>query len=332
MPAPKNTFLRYRIINRCLASKSKQYWSQSDLVNKLGQYDIIVSERTLKYDLEAMRHEERLGFNAPIAYCKINKGYYYTKAGYSIDTIPLSDEELNALSFAMATLKQYKGLHLVSEFEGAMDKIVKVVDEMAIKNPSQNQTYIEFEKAPYSKGIEFLDPLLTAIREKQVLEVNYTKFDTQLPKNYLLHPYVLKEYKNRWYVLGLSEEKKGIVTLGLDRINQLKVQDKKYIQNKLLNTTEYFQHTLGITHATGPVEDIILHCAPSLAPYIKTQYLHHSQEVLEESDKGLTVRLKLIPNYELISLILSYVPHMQVISPLSLKEQVKERLLQALGS
>lgn len=76
--------IRYRMIDQYLRSKSQPYWSKPDLLRKLEELDLQVGARTLERDIEDMRHDARLGFFAPIEYCKKNQGYYYTNPDFSI--------------------------------------------------------------------------------------------------------------------------------------------------------------------------------------------------------------------------------------------------------
>jgi hypothetical protein len=117
MPASKNATKRYSIINRCLTSKGKKYRSTEEILRTLEENDIFISARTLRYDIEAMRFDTILGFNAPIEYCKVNKGYYYSNALYSIDTVKLNEEQLHALNFIVEVLR-VDGGHLSNEARG----------------------------------------------------------------------------------------------------------------------------------------------------------------------------------------------------------------------
>ena len=144
----------------------------------------------------------------------------------------------------------------------------------------------------------------------------------------MFHPYLLKEYKGRFYVLGYSEARSNVIILALDRIES--VGDDMavpYKPNTSLQANEYFKHTLGITIGDGPVEDVILWFTPSLGHYIKTQHLHTTQQVIEDNSEGLVIRLQLIVNYELISLLLSHCPQVSVIQPLSLRNKLDELLV-----
>jgi predicted DNA-binding transcriptional regulator YafY len=329
MPVGKNPHLRYRIINECLTSKRQRFHSSEYLLKKLADKDMPVQLRCLKADIEAMRNDELLGFHAPIAYCRTNKGYYYTDPNYSTQTIPLTDEDFKGLNFAIDILQRYVGVSAVKHFEEAIDKVVKVTNQLKSDKVKSHSRVIAFEKAPYYKGLEYFDRIENAIRDQQPLAILYKKFGSEKELKHTFHPYFLKEYKDRWYVLGYSKERHFTLPLGLDRMESIADAPIPYKQNKTIDADTYFKHILGITVAKGPVEDIRLWFSPTQAPYIKTRNIHHSQETISDGVDGLVISLQLIPNYELLQEILSYGPEVKVMEPESLREKVKEMLEKA---
>lgn len=320
MPAPKNTYLRYRIINSCLANRQKKFWTAAELVERLAAHDILVDKRTVERDFEAMRYDERLGYQAPIAYDKKEKAFYYTDAAYTIDKIPLTEEDLEALSLAVNILHQYKSARLVQQFEGMVDKLGKAVTHL--RQP-QNSKLIAFENMHYYKGREFFDDVLHAITHQQPITIRYRKFGHQQDDDHVLHPYFLKEYRGRWYVLGYSEARQNNIVLGLDRIQKITPATQPFSENKTLKPKQYFEHTLGITLGRGPVEDVELLFAPAVAPYIKTQHVHHTQKTVRDDEQGLVINLRLIPNPELTQLILSYGADVKVLKPEGLRDSIR---------
>ncbi len=323
----KSQLLRYRILNSCFSNPQKRYWSISQLVEKLKEHDLHLDKRTLERDFKSMREDDRLGYFAPIAYDKKEKAFYYTSPRFTIDAVPLTSGDLETLTVATNILQQYKGVQLVQQFEGVMDKLSKAVEHL--KRPHE-QKVIAFEKSRYYKGRDYFDLLLHAITQQQPLSITYRKFAGDHDDVHVLHPYFMKEYHDRWYVLGYSEARSNVITLGLDRITCVEHAAVTFRENKSLKPKEYFQHTLGITLGKGPVEEIELWFSPFHAPYLKTQHLHHTQKIVSEEETGIVVTLKLIPNPELTQLLLSYGADVKVLKPENLRLQIKEVWTKAL--
>jgi predicted DNA-binding transcriptional regulator YafY len=327
MSAGKNPFLRYRIIHSCFSNRQKPFWTKLELKKVLAEHDLAVSMRTLVTDLSEMSNSKTLGYFAPIKYDRKRKGHYYTNPHFSLDKLPINQEDLQTLTAAVNILQQYKGIQLVHQFEGVADKLSKVINHS--QNP-EDQNIIAFENAPYYKGHEHFDQLYRAALTKQVLCITYRKFDETKDSEHIFHPYCLKEYRGRWYALGYSEARYQIITLGLDRMERVVPSSNVFKKNKSFKPGEYFQHTLGITLGKGPAEKIELWFSPTQAPYIKTQHIHKTQKTIHEDEKGLIISLKLIPNPELMQLLSSHGAEVRVLNSPVLKEKLRASYRKAL--
>jgi predicted DNA-binding transcriptional regulator YafY len=129
MPTNLNAQSRYKIIDRCLSDRLKKYWTIAEINNKLLEFDIIVSKRTIEKDLETMRHDNRLAFRAPIEYCRSNAAYHYTVKEYSITNLVLTEEQLDGLYCIIAFVKGYETIEPIvdglSVLEFLASKVMK---------------------------------------------------------------------------------------------------------------------------------------------------------------------------------------------------------------
>src|SRR6185436_7167589 len=99
-----------------------KYWSKKELIDRIFlSADINISERTLDGDIQKMRQSSQLKYDAPIKFSRYHKGYYYEDPEYSIDKVPLSEKDIQALEFATTTLSQYKRIKILEDFAGTVD-------------------------------------------------------------------------------------------------------------------------------------------------------------------------------------------------------------------
>lgn len=324
MPQNKHSLVRMRVIDECLRSKTKKYWSKAELIQRISETkDIEISERSLDYDLYLMRYCSQLNYNAPIAYLKKVNGYYYTDPNYSINNFPLNEVELHALVTAVDTLSQYKHIAVFNEFAATVDKVINLVQQISFERPAKGLKFIDFERAPYSKGKEHLDSLIASTRDKSPIRVSYLKFDDTQPKERIVSPYLLKEYRNRWYLVGLQHETNNIRKFALDRIHSLyTTEGEAFIETKGFNPELYFKNTIGISMEDGKAENIVLSFTPHDGHYVKTQHLHQSQETMIDDEKELRIKLRVVINYELIATILSFGKNVKVLEPEVLRQQI----------
>jgi predicted DNA-binding transcriptional regulator YafY len=141
------------------------------------------------------------------------KGYFYEDEDYSISSLSLGDEDLQAIRFAAATLEQFRNVPIFKQYESAIEKIFNRVNISAKPDDDHLEQFIQFEKSTVSKGNEFLGSLLEAIRHHKAVRIAYSKFSDESVKEYELHPYLLKEYQNRWCLIAFDQSSKSIRTL-----------------------------------------------------------------------------------------------------------------------
>lgn len=334
MPVNKDALIRYRVINRRLKNKYKPYPSLEELIeaceDALGKD---ISKRSIQGDLQAMRTDSDLGYNAPIVYDKANGGYKYSDENYSIDNIPLNEDDFKTLELATGILEQFKNVEVLQPFSGIIEKIASSYRISRQAELKDQKEFIEFESLPPAKGTNFIGDLLQVIKDQKQINLFYKGFNHATEKKYKLHPYLLKEYRNRWYLIAWNVEKEMINTFGLDRIVSIEEKEKYFEIDKSFNSEDYFRESFGITAPQKlKVKKVRLKFSRSQANYILSQPLHPSQKVIEEKSKSITIELKVMISYELKSQILSYGNSVQVLSPKSLRQEIVEELKNSLSN
>ena len=327
MPINKEAFIRYRIIDECIRNKYRPYPSMDDLREKCeDKLGTSFSESTIQKDIKAMKEDPLLGYEAPIKYSKRHNGYYYSDPNFTIAAIPLNDNDIQAIEFAAATLQQFKGIQLFEDFDGAVDKIFNAVSMRTMLEEDEINQMIQFEKVPFFKGSEYLGSLLEAIQNRQVIEFDYLKFDSTESKHHVVHPYMLKEYRHRWYLIGMTDKNDYITTFGLDRMQNIEVNELPFRFNHDFDPKLYYKYSYGVTTFEGEPKKVVLSFTPAQGKYIETQPLHHTQTILKQNDKEFRIELEVGITIELVQDILRFGDQVKVIKPKKLVEEIKERL------
>ena len=326
MPHIKNALIRFRIIDKMIRNKYKSYPSKKELreaceESLYGSIDgLHICNSTIEKDLFNMKMDH----DAPIKYSKKNGGYYYEDSTYSINDIPLSEDELSSIKYAVDTLHQFKETPFFKEFGNAIDKIVDRISVGGTQN--EMSKYIQFEAATSVGGNEFLPVLLEAIQRKKKVWFIYTSFIKGQGKPRKVSPLFLKEYRNRWYLISYDPSQKDIRTYALDRMEDPKILEDEQITPQGFDAEVYFENAMGITSYKGEAKKIIIQADEIASKYIKSQPIHHSQEIMKESKEGTYFTFKLLLSEELIRTLLSYGGEIEVIEPEDLKKALKERI------
>lgn len=186
---------------------------------------------------------------------------------------------------------------------------------------------MDFDSNHYLKGIEHLGPLYNAIYYKKVLSISYKPFEND-SFDFIIHPYFLKQYNNRWFLFGYNPDMdKYDWNLALDRIISIKEIKGDYHKNNKINWQEYFEDIIGVSilKDKSPIK-IQFKIDKSVAPYILTKPLHGSQKKKVSINGEIIIEIDVIPNIELKKLILSYGAGIEVISPNSFREVIKNEI------
>lgn len=319
MPANKSALLRYRIIDSCLTNKLKKYPTLEDIQERIeDKLDTTISESMINKDFSNMKKI----YDAPISYNRVHKGYYYTEDSFSIQEFPLTHEEIDALDFSTSLLQLLKGTRMLEKFENAINKVTEGYRISKLLDRSEKRI-IQVEEPIKIKGNEWLEPLLKGIVDRQTFSVFYQPFGRE-EKAHIFSPYLLKEYRNRWYAVGYSNRIEKVIVIALDRINKLEPSNDTYVTDENFNADDFFKYSFGITqvHSAQP-ETVLLSFTPYQAPYIISHPLHHSQQTILESEEEVQVQLHVYLTHELTMAILSYGNEVKVLAPEKLKEKIK---------
>ena len=334
MPVIKNALLRYRIIDRAIRNEYIPFPSKKEL-RQLCEDEIFgssdgthICDSTIEKDLFAMRMEH----DAPIVYSKKDRGYFYSEKNFSMDDVPLTEKDVNAIKAASTILHQFKNTSLFSQYEFAIQKILDRAISSS-KSITQEEQVIQFETLPTVRGNENLEIFLEAIKNKKTVQFNYFNYSKEEKTVRRVHPYLLKEYRNRWYLTGKSELKNKVITFGLDRIYDPIVLEQKFTVDSLFSPDNYFKHSLGITVFNELPNDIIIETKPILSKYLESQPIHHSQEIKEIKANGNHIfSFHLLITYELKMLLLGFGKDCKIISPNLLKSQILSEIKELLDN
>lgn len=328
MATNKLAIIRYQTLDKCFSNTGRRYYMENlieECNNAIYEYsgnDKGIKKRQIFEDIKFM--ESPQGWNIPLERIRDGHRVYfrYEDKNFSINNQPLNETEANQLKEALLTLSRFKGL---PQFEWVSEITARIDSGLSLT--TNNQNIIEFEQYNYLKGIELITPIYNAILYHQAIKLSYKSIKRNEKQSFLIHPYFLKQFNNRWFVFGLNDISNRLINLALDRILKIEDAKTKYKPNESINFSEYFEDVVGVSvNEQHPVQKIVIEVNNELLPYIETKPLHGSQKIKERNDKHSIVTLNLIPNYELESLLLSYGDGLQVLEPIGLRKKMAFRI------
>jgi predicted DNA-binding transcriptional regulator YafY len=329
MATNKQASIRYRIIDNCLSNPQRRFSFEDlrDCLNKelaeINANHKEISIRTLREDLKHMRSRE--GGEAPIeTYKKDGKSYYrYADKDFKLYNQGLNTAELQQLKNAIDTLSKIEGL---PQMGWVQELSTKLEERFFLEN--SDQLIMSHDHNRYLKGIEYLGELFHAILYKKCLTIRYQSYKTKKESCFELSPYHLREYNNRWFLFGRNQNFKNLTNLALDRIVSIEESNHSFIENEKWNFNELFEDIIGVSFSEKETESVHIWCSSEATPYITSKPLHGSQTKVYQDDNGLTIKIEVIPNFELDTLILSFGERIKVLSPDGVKLRIAERVKQ----
>lgn len=324
----KLQFVRYKVLDRCFRNPVGCYCVQDliELCSKALSYeratDIVVSERTIREDIRDFQELYGAEFDEKLKDGR-KKLYRYADTSFTIipSIVPGITEEQKMLAQVLDMLSGYED---VPQYEW----LRTLIEQRMIGTNTDAQSVIGFQNNPDLMGMDHFRVLMNAILAKQVLEVVYKPYKGS-QVSYVCHPYYLKQYNDRWFMIAKSEGHTRLSVLPLDRIVSTKELHHDFVEAEIDMET-YFDDIVGVTKdERKPVEDVLVKISHTRYPYVRTKPLHYTQTEIKSmrDEDGVVVRMRVRINKELEAAILQLGSDAEVLAPQSLRNTIVDKIV-----
>ena len=328
MPTNKNAAIRYQTLDKCFRDRRHRYYME-DLIDKCEEaiyyYNGVggVSRRQIFEDIKFM--ESETGWSVPLERKQDGRRVYYrySDPDFTINAQPLTEDEARQLRSVIITLRRFRGL----PSNAWVDEVISNLEwRFGLRGKQEN--VIGFEQNPYLRGLNLLPDIIDATTSHQAVRITYRNYkNCDEEYTVVVHPWYIKQYNNRWFLMAYDAEADRISNYALDRIQNFNVEeDVAYIPNKEVDFEHYFDDVFGVTIPPSDVEKIrvLLQFSKKQYPYIVSKPLHHSQEIVDAENRILAVEVR--PTYEFTQLILSFGFDVKVLEPEPFKQEILANL------
>jgi len=326
MATNKNAQLRYNVIDQCLSNFQRTYTYEGLLqkVNNVLEENAYegIKTRQLKEDLRFMQSLAGFAIELEEDLFEGKKRILrYKNKGFSIAQHPLNQLDQEQLNATITILSRYK--HRI-EFAWLEELIPRMKDAFQLVELGQ-EGLISYQENPDLKGLAHLGQLFNCIAQCKTLRITYQAFYKEA-QELNIHPYHLKQYNNRWFLMAKTEGFEQVSTYALDRIVSLEETSVNFIPTTI-NWLDYFDEIVGVSKPINAVsEKIRLRVFDASIDYVKTKPLHGTQKIISANKGVLELQLEVIPNKELMQLILSFGATIEVIEPSNLREEISHEI------
>jgi predicted DNA-binding transcriptional regulator YafY len=286
-----------------------------------------VTERTIRRDIEAL---QEAGF--PL-YDDREDGrrVWRLVEGYKQKlTQSFSLAELAALYFGKNLLSYLGGAPFAQDLESAFAKIREALPARSLPYLARVQDLFAARPEPrkdYSRKKDVIAGLVDATLHERQVKVAYYSFNSRKTKAYTLDPYRLVYYHGGLYLYARAHEHGEVRTFAVERIERIEVLEATFEVPKGFNVSEYARGAFGI--AGGPAVAVVLEVDAAVAAYVRERVWHESQELEERPDGSLVLRMKVTSGFELKSWIKGFLPHVRVVEPATLRQELSTEIEEA---
>lgn len=323
MPTNKNAFSRMKILDRLLSESIDRHYTMNDLtricndeLKESGEES--VGRRCIEKDIKFIQdhfgpiNRTRSGKNTIIHYPNKTDSFFNQK---------ISASERKLLQAVSCIVGQMDGIEGFEFF----DRLIN----------DDNQPIIIFEKNAELKNRNLLPKLLNFIENKKTIKIEYHPIQSKKSNIIELHPQILKQYNARWFLFGLAEDKKKILSFSLEQIENIQLSSNKYVQSNT-NWKDFFDDFIGVTKKSGEKpQEIIFWASKKECAYLEGKPIHSSQKMLKgkNADKlrqaystleksGNFFSINCIVNFELKREMCSKFGERVILEPISLREEI----------
>jgi len=277
MPQNSQQLRRYYLIFKCMSEY--KYPSMKCIEKYLIDKDAEASERTISRAMTEMRTK----FNIWPTYDNQLGGYYF------------SEEDEKYMSGALRFLE-----------------MAFISDNL---NTGNYAKYISYGEADLLRGIELVPELLKAIDQKTIIEFEHENYQKETLKKTRLEPYLIREYLNRWYVIGFKSETKQLRTYGVDRINELRLLPETFKKPEETDIHSLFESVIGIVYNAEGLLKIEFKVPLDQKKYLDSLPLHKSQIHLHDLRDEAFYQIEVVANYELEQKLLMHSNFITITNP-----------------
>jgi len=321
MPITKNARKRHCIIDGLM--RSHRGYTMLEITSRVNEQleqdgETAVSERMIYLDIKNMQEQY------PVTIVKRNGRLMYQNREDSIENRPLSEDDKKLLEMAVQTFSVFKGSGLFTKFN---DVITRLMTGSVLRRlHSTDQTrYIQIGEMIDNTGQEWIEAVYQSITQQEPLRIFYKPYGKE-SREMVVSPYLLKEYRNIWYMVCFDHSmpaNNGPKILKLNRIQKIESTDERYIVDATFNGEDYFKYTLGVFHQSGsePIE-VTLQISHQLIELVAENKIHPSMEIIEKTAENMTITFTVYNTPELKARILSYGAQARVLAPESLQQSI----------
>ena len=289
--------------------------------------ELEVCRRTICYDLDCLRDDE----NAPVEYDPQRHGFFMSDLTWQFPDLRLSDAETFALLVAVRTLEAFRGTPDEADTHAALDRFRSLLEGKLGRGKYDLLKRVSVyctDYVPQNPGV--WQKVADGVANQTSIEATYAPVGETLG-TVRIDPLHLVAYRGNWYLLARDHASGSILTFAVSRLSDVVTREEAVARPEGFDPDDCFFSGLGFADSE-PGEVVRLQCSPAIAAYVAERMWHPSQQVTRAVDGGVELTFQSRGGIEVKKLVLSLQPHVRVLAPARLREEIVQTLQQGIDN
>ena len=306
---------QWHIIQTLIAARAGK--SVADLAN-----DVDCHPRTVYRDLEAL---EVAGFPVYTEKSGGKNFWYILDAARQHIPVPFSLPELIALYFSRNLLQVVKDTVYDEALKSLFQKVKTTLAPRYGAYLEQIEESLAVAPRP-ARTTPAPDPLFNTISDAIVsrhkLDIDYFTMSSGRHSRRRVAPYKLLFSEETFYLIGFCDERMGVRTFALDRIQSCEVSEASFDPPDNSELTEMIAGSFGVFQ--GEIELVRIYFSAAVAGYVEEKIWHHSQSTERQPDGSLIFTAEVAGLEEIKLWVLRWGAEAEVLQPAALRQAMAE--------
>lgn len=283
-----------------------------------------VDRRTIHRDLNAVGEA---GYSLTTEWQDGKKIYSFLTKSRNIPPITFTLNQLMSLYLLRSLGVHLAGTPFQAEIEELFRNITSVLpDRYAahLERIARVSLPIMHGARDYSFAAAHVEELQRALLHQYRIRMDYAKQGREAGEEYDVDPYTLVFHKGGIYLLGYAHNRKAMRLFALERVRGVAVTRQRFEIPAGYEPEGHFKSAFGLVSDTSM--KVCVRFSADVAHAVRERVWRPDQVVRSDSEGRVTIEFEAAGEMELVSWILSYGAHAEVLEPPELRREVKRQI------
>ncbi|HSS43868.1 MAG TPA: WYL domain-containing protein, partial [Thermoanaerobaculia bacterium] len=290
-----------------------------------------VSSKTVQRDLDYLRDE----LEAPIAFDRVQNGYFYSRADYVLPFLPVDGKDLFSIGVAAQVLSLFGGTPLARDLRACYERLAELMPPAVRLRPEIVMERLALRAAAFRPvREETWQAVAEAMQRGVSLSIRYRRPGAPAEEPRIVHPYAFVLSGRDWMMLAEDQAAGQVKIFYLARVASAALTGQRYAIPKGFDTDAFFRNTFGLYVGSAKPFRLRVRFSRDISDEVRELHFHPQQRIETTRAGEAILELPAQSLKEARRFILAYGKEAVVLEPPELVESLRkeaEALVRAYG-